>query len=363
MERAYQKMRVFMMLLVVFCTMVLKGNITYAATFSPKAGDYITFGKIKEPIIWEVVSVQGKELTLMSYLGIDQIAFNAKEVKPCGDWSTSKVKEYLNTTFYKNYFTDEEKKVILKYNPKDEDKIYIPSLKELGLNDSKITDKLDKTYKEKTNLYQGEKFQKITLDMYQEGKGWGTSFATRNSDNSLNRVINVAQKGTNKPQLSYNGGFMKMSVRPVMKITIDFKTDNLQFVKGTKELNDKSVTLYTINHKFQKLFINNIMVDMGEEKPKLIRGTNLVPLSIISDSFKVSVDLNMYAQEITLTKDKTIIKFTINSDQASINGKLHTVGAPVLQEGNKFYIPLKFVVEALGGEVTYKDNNLYIMTN
>jgi hypothetical protein len=337
--------------------------VAYAASLNPKVGDYITLGNMKEPIIWEVVSSKEKVLTLMSYSSVGQIAFNTKEVKPCGDWNTSKVKEYLNTSFYENNFTADEKKIILQYNPKDDNKVYIPSLKELGLNDAKITSKLDKTYKEKSSLYQGEKFQKINLSMYQEGNGWGTSFATRNSDNSLNRVINVAQKGTNKPQLSYNAGFMKMSIRPVIKITTDFKTDNLQFTKGTKKINNKSVTLYTVDQKIQKVYVNGTLVNMGTETPKLVKDTILAPLNFIADNFKSSVDLNTYTQAITLTKNTTTIKLTINSEQVSVNGKLQTLGALVLQEGNEFYVPLKFVAEALGGEVSYKDNNLYIKTN
>jgi hypothetical protein len=361
-EKVFQRIQIFMIIVVVFCTVVLKGNTAYGASLSPKAGDYITLGNIKEPIIWEVVSVKGKVLTLMSYSSVGEIAFNSKEVKPCGDWSTSKVKEYLNTSFYENNFTTDEKKIIMQYNPKDENKVYIPSLKELGLNDSKTTSTLDKTYKEKTNLYQGEKFQKITLNMYQKESGWGASFATRNSDNSSNRVITVEQKGTSKPKLSYSAGFMKMNVRPVIKITTDFKTDNLQFTKGTKKINNKSVTLYSVENKIQKVYVNGAEVDMGLETPKLINNAVLVPLSIIADSFKASVDLNTFTQTITLSKDLNTVKLTINSNQATVNGKLQTLEASVLQEGNVFYIPAKSVAEALGGESIYKDNQLNIKT-
>ena len=65
MKKVSQKIQVLMMLVAVFFTMVLQGNTVYGAAFSPKAGEYITLGNIKEPIIWEVVSVKGKELTLM----------------------------------------------------------------------------------------------------------------------------------------------------------------------------------------------------------------------------------------------------------------------------------------------------------
>jgi hypothetical protein len=358
----YKAVRIIMMLLIVSLTVAVKGNATYGAALNPKVGEYITLGNIKEPIMWEVVNVKGKELTLMSYSGVTQLAFNAKEVKPCGDWNTSEVKAYLNTSFYNNFFTADEKGIILQYNPQDADKVYLPSLKELGLNTSAAINKLDKTYKEKSDLYQGEKFQKATLNMYQEESGWGSSFATRNSDNSLNRVINVSEKTTNKPQLSYDGGFMKMNIRPVIKISTDFKTDNLQFTKGSKELNGKTITLYTVDYKIKAVYVDSKLMDVGGETPKLIAGSFFVPLNLIADHFKVAIDLDLSTQGLTISKGKETIKLVLNSEQASINGKLYTLGAPIFKEQDVVYIPMKFIIEALGGEVTYKENNINIKT-
>lgn len=362
MKSIYQTVRILMMLLIVCLTVAVKSNDTYGAGLNPKVGEYITLGKVKDPIIWEVVNVKGKELTLMSYSGVTQLAFNAKEVKQCGDWNTSEVKAYLNTSFYNQFFTVDEKEIILQYNPKDADRVYLPSLKELGLDSSEVINKLDKTYKEKTDLYQGEKFQKATLNMYQEGSGWGSSFATRNSDNSLGRVINVTEKKANKPQLSYDGGFMKMNIRPVIKISTDFKTENLQFTKGSKELNGKTITLYTIEYKIKSVYINNKLIDVGKETPKLIAGNFFIPLNLIADHFKVEIDLDIATQGIAISNGKDIIRLVQSSEQTSINGKLYTLGAPVFKEEDVVYIPMKFIVQALGGEVTYKDSDIYINT-
>ncbi|MDF2878681.1 MAG: hypothetical protein K0S30_1777, partial [Clostridia bacterium] len=137
---------------------------------------------------------------------------------------------------------------------------------------------------------------------------------------------------------------------------------NLQFTKGVKELNGKTITLYTVDYKIKAVYVDNKLTDVGGETPKLISGSFFVPLNLIADHFKVVIDLDISTQGLTISNGKDTIKLVLNSEQASINGKLYTLGAPVFKEQDMVYIPMKFIVQALDGEVTYEDNNINIKT-
>ena len=89
-----------------------------APIFTPKAGDYITFGTYPqgangevEPIEWTVLDVQGDRALVISRYGLDAKPYNTENKDVT--WETSTIRAWLNGEFYNTAFTAEDKNRIL----------------------------------------------------------------------------------------------------------------------------------------------------------------------------------------------------------------------------------------------------------
>ena len=94
----------------------------------------------KEPIKWRVLSVNENEAFLLSDKILDMYAFTVEEYLPTNIvWENSGIREWLNNYFYKNAFSDEEKKYIYpSYNKNDDFDWYMsnPEIHTDGGNDT-----------------------------------------------------------------------------------------------------------------------------------------------------------------------------------------------------------------------------------
>ena len=90
--------------------------LTGAATAEIKAGDTVIFGSYeqdndqtngKEPIEWVVMEVEGGDAMLLSRYVLDILAYNDGNMKT--SWKNSSLRRWLNSTFYDEAFTAEEK--------------------------------------------------------------------------------------------------------------------------------------------------------------------------------------------------------------------------------------------------------------
>ncbi|WP_180270647.1 stalk domain-containing protein [Sporanaerobium hydrogeniformans] len=345
------------------------GAPVYASSINVEVGEFITLGRInKEPLWWVVVHKEKDVATLMCFSTITQMACN-KDGKEAAKWEGSQLKKYLNETFYKNNFTADERALLVKYNADDEDLVYIPSLTELGLDKDTFVKKIDSTGKNiiKTNKvsYKGTAFQKVDFSLFKEDQEQGLDFALRNSDNTLSRLINVKYK--DKVSLSYTSGTMKSSIRPVIKINTQLTNDNLLFTKKEIELpkkdGTKKVKLNELKYNISKVYINSVPLDLGEATPQILEGTTYVPLKLVSEKLGAKIEMNFINQAITVTKNQTVIMVNIGSKAATINGKWMDLQAPIIIFDEVIYVPLRFIVEELGGTVNYKNGTIEIRSD
>ena len=76
----------------------------------------------KEPIKWRILSVNENEAFLLSDKILDMYAFTVEEYLPTNIvWENSGIREWLNSYFYNNAFSDEEKKYIYPSHNKNDD--------------------------------------------------------------------------------------------------------------------------------------------------------------------------------------------------------------------------------------------------
>lgn len=78
-----------------------------------------------------------------------------------------------------------------------------------------------------------------------------------------------------------------------------------------------------------------------------------VPFRGVGEAMGATVDYNAANNVVTFHKGKNIIKLTINSKTANVNGKLVTMDTIASAKNGRTYVPLRFVSENLGEPVRW----------
>ena len=86
---------------------------------------------------------------------------------------------------------------------------------------------------------------------------------------------------------------------------------------------------------------------------EIVNGRTFVPLRAIAEKLGADVDWDQETQSITLTRDAAMTKLTIDSLDATVNGRDMTIeAAPYIKEGRTF-VPLRFIAQGLGGRAIW----------
>ena len=80
----------------------------------------------------------------------------------------------------------------------------------------------------------------------------------------------------------------------------------------------------------------------------------MVPVRVLAESFGADVDFDEEAQTVTIVDGDTTIVMTVGSTEYTINGEAAEAmdTAPVIGSDNRTYVPVRFVAEGLGYEVS-----------
>jgi len=93
-------------------------------------------------------------------------------------------------------------------------------------------------------------------------------------------------------------------------------------------------------------------------KPKMVRGSVLVPIRFVSD--KLGGQLTVNGKNITIVKGNRTLKLTMNSKAASFNGTAVTLAQPAMVENGRTLVPLRAVSEGLGTAVEWDGVNKFV---
>ena len=93
------------------------------------------------------------------------------------------------------------------------------------------------------------------------------------------------------------------------------------------------------------------------EKPYVVgEGVTLVPLRVITEAFGATVEWIAESKSIVLTYPDVSILLQIDNPIAEVNGKAETLlSAPELTQNGFTMVPLRFISENFGAEVSYED--------
>ncbi len=98
---------------------------------------------------------------------------------------------------------------------------------------------------------------------------------------------------------------------------------------------------------------NNI--DQEGTAPFISNGRTLVPVRVIAESFGSKVGWDDPTDTVTITGKTTVIKLVIGSSTATVNGKNVKLDVPADIYNSRTFVPIRFVSEALGYNVSYVD--------
>lgn len=100
--------------------------------------------------------------------------------------------------------------------------------------------------------------------------------------------------------------------------------------------------------------INLDGAEIATDSPPVIEnGRTLAPVRAVFEAMGGTVTWNQASKEVTLVKDDMTVKLTIGSKSAYINGTEKTLDVPARLIKDRTMIPVRFVSEALGCEVSW----------
>lgn len=115
--------------------------------------------------------------------------------------------------------------------------------------------------------------------------------------------------------------------------------------------------------KYQRLQEGSKTAYMGDGAyslqvaPFLEKGRIYVPLRFISEQLGADVTWDQKKKEITIQKNETFIQWTAHNRQVKVNGKTTLYDAPLMLKDGVTCIPLRFVSEQLGTKIGYINNS------
>ena len=91
------------------------------------------------------------------------------------------------------------------------------------------------------------------------------------------------------------------------------------------------------------------------DTPPVVKdGRTLVPVRAISEAFNAKVLWDADTQSINIEKGDNVLKLILGRKNAFINGELTTLDVSAELIGDRTYVPLRFICEALGVSITWE---------
>lgn len=102
------------------------------------------------------------------------------------------------------------------------------------------------------------------------------------------------------------------------------------------------------------VYVNQTPVQFADANPRMMGERVMVPLRGVFEQMGADVDWNEARQEVTATMGERNVKLNVGQYQAWINGQAYTMDAAPMKMMNRVFVPLRFLGEALGGEVRWE---------
>ncbi|MGF7184598.1 hypothetical protein GGQ84_000682 [Desulfitispora alkaliphila] len=101
-----------------------------------------------------------------------------------------------------------------------------------------------------------------------------------------------------------------------------------------------------------KLYMNGERI-YPDVPPVISEGRTLVPLRIMMEELGAQVDWDGATRTVTVTRENQNIKLQLNNNKAQVDGKEYVLDVPAQLVDGRTMIPVRFVTEALNGQVNW----------
>ena len=90
----------------------------------------------------------------------------------------------------------------------------------------------------------------------------------------------------------------------------------------------------------------------------------MVPVRFVSEALGARVDWDGNDRVVTVTKESTVIRLTIDSPQIVTNGKTEAMDTSAVIKNDRTFVPVRYIAQALGLSVGWDDaTNTVILTS
>ncbi|QGG48966.1 copper amine oxidase N-terminal domain-containing protein [Heliorestis convoluta] len=100
-----------------------------------------------------------------------------------------------------------------------------------------------------------------------------------------------------------------------------------------------------------------------EQSPIIEHGRTLVPLRAIFEALGAEVTWNGETRTVTGTKDDIVINLQIENTIAIVNNQEVSLDVPAMIMNGRTLVPLRFIAESLGAEVSWDGKNRVVLIN
>ncbi len=111
--------------------------------------------------------------------------------------------------------------------------------------------------------------------------------------------------------------------------------------------------------------VDQVDVDFIDVQPMMINERVMVPVRGVFEHMEADVVWDQRAQVVNASRGTDMIRMAIGANRAAVNGRTVQLDAPASLVGGRAMIPLRFLSEALGCEVTWmaRSRTVEITTN
>lgn len=204
----------------------------------------------------------------------------------------------------------------------------------------KDTSKSDKDTETKENVKETDKNTEKNTEKVTEKD-------TNSDSEDLSEIIKDALKGVKTDIKTY-----LKNVKALFKTKAE--TERKKFLKAIAEIKKAlgDISIDTI--------INGDFVDFDKYdgiKPFTKNGRTLAPIRAVSETFGASVEWNENDQSVTITKGGTVIKMTVGSVEAEVNGEKITLDTAPEFSSERTVVPVRFIAESFGLNVDWDEES------
>lgn len=133
----------------------------------------------------------------------------------------------------------------------------------------------------------------------------------------------------------------------------------------TEEIRN-AATIALLDYGFQHyrrvnaIYINGVQSKLNQN-PIAVAGTVLAPANCLTDTMSINVEYHQ--EEILITGQGTQVKFQVGSNKATWNNQAVELTQPVQRIKGNIMVPLRFLTQALGGDIQWDKTNKVIHIN